>query len=203
MAYARLHRPALGATPVATGAPEPGKPQPPIYPLQVGAHGGWLEVRSTPSDGSCGVHGYPCRHPGVDVAGAAGTPVVAPESGTVVAVGDGSSAPFVGYGPWFAVIQGSDSGKFHFLGHLDPTTSSMAPMGAQVVAGDQVGVTSSANHTHWEVRDKAVPDFAAGEDNFSNNSDPLGWLSTASLGALGSILLAGGAALLLWLMFRE
>lgn len=201
MTYARLRRP-LGATPVETEAPEPGRPQPPIYPLQVGAHGGWLEVRSTPADGSCGVHGYPCKHPGLDVAGAAGTSVVAPESGTVVAVGDGSAAPFVGYGPWFVIIQGQDSGKFHFLGHLEPLTSSMAPMGAQVVAGDQVGVTSSANHTHWEVRAKVVPDFAAGEDNFTNNTDPLGWLSGASMG-IGAALLVGGAALFLWLLFSD
>ncbi len=199
MTYARLIRPALGATPVDTDPPEPGKPQPPIYPLQVGAHGGWLDVRSTPSDGACGVHGYPCRHPGVDVVGSAGTPVVAPESGAVVAAGDGNSAPFVGYGPWFVIIQGA-SGKFHFLGHLDPATSGMAPAGQAVIAGDQVGVTSSANHTHWEVRDKMVPDFAAGEDNFTNNSDPLGWLSGAQMGVLGTVLIAGASAALLWLL---
>lgn len=199
MTYARLIRPALGATPVDTDPPEPGKPQPPIYPLQVGAHGGWLEVRSTPADGACGVHGYPCRHPGVDVAGSAGTPVVAPESGAVVAAGDGNSAPFVGYGPWFVIMQGA-SGKFHFLGHLDPAASGMAPAGQAVTAGDQVGVTSSANHTHWEVRDKMVPDFAAGEDNFSNNSDPLGWLSGAQMGVLGTVLIAGASAALLWLL---
>lgn len=201
--YTRVLRPALGATPIPTDPPQSGSPQPPIYPLQVGAHGGWLEVRATPADGSCGVHGYPCKHPGLDVAGSAGTPVVAPETGTVVAAGDGASAPFVGYGPWFAVIQGADSGKFHFLGHLEPATSSMAPVGQQVIAGDQVGTTSSANHTHWEVRDKAVPDFAAGEDNFTNNSDPLGWLSMATFGIAGSVLIVGGAALFLWLLFRK
>lgn len=200
MGYLRPRAVALGATPVATGAPEPGKPQPPIYPLQIGDHGGWLEVRSSPADGACGVHGYPCKHPGIDVAGAAGTPVVAPESGSVVMVGDGNSAPFVGYGPWFVIIQG-DSGKFHFLGHLEPAASSMAPMGAQVSAGDQVGTTSSANHTHWEVRDKMVPDFAAGEDNFTNNSDPVGWLETAAIG-IGAALIVGGA-LLFWYLLRS
>jgi len=202
MTYTRIRRCALGATPVETEAPEPGRPQPPIYPLQIGDHGGWLEVRTTPADGSCGVHGYPCNHPGVDVAGAAGTSVVAPESGGVVAVGNGAVAPFVGYGPWFVIIQGNDSGKFHLLAHLEPATSSMAPMGAQVVAGDQIGVTSSANHTHWEVRAKPAPDFAAGEDNFTNNSNPLGWLSGAS-GALGTALLVGGGALFLWLLFSS
>lgn len=203
MTYARIRRPALGATSVTTDIPEPGRPQPPIYPLQVGAHGGWLEVRATPSEGSCGVHGYPCKHPGLDVAGAAGTPVVAPESGTVVGAGDGASPPFVGYGPWFAIIQGANSGKFHFLGHLEPATSSMVAVGAQVTAGDQIGTTSSANHTHWEVRDKPVPDFAAGEDNFTNNSDPLGWLSIAALGITGAALIVGGAAWFLWLLLRR
>lgn len=200
MAYARLRYSGLGATPVATDAPEPGRPQPPIYPLEIGAHGGYLEVRATPADGSCGVHGYPCQHPGVDVAGVAGTPVVAPESGAVVMAGDGAAAPFVGYGPWFAVIQG-DSGKFHLLGHLEPATAGMAAVGQAVTAGQQVGVTSSANHTHWEVRDKAVPDFANGETNFSNNTDPIGWLALA-LGA-GTLLLVGGAALFLWLLSRR
>lgn len=188
----------MAGTAVDLPAPESGSPQPPIYPLEIGAHGGWLEVRSTAADGACGVHGYPCRHPGVDVAGVAGTPVVAPESGTVVMVADGTAAPFVGYGPWLAIILG-DSGKFHLLAHLDPASSGMAPMGAQVVAGQQVGVTSSANHTHWEVRSAMVPDFASGEDNFSNNQDPIAWLETPDLGV---ILLLGGAAVLLYLMSR-
>lgn len=190
----------MSGTPVDAPVPVAGKAQAPIYPLEVGAHGAWLEVRSSPADGACGVHGYPCKHPGVDVAGVQGTPVVAPESGTIVATGDGASAPFVGYGPWFAIIQG-DGGKFHFLGHLDPTTATMGPPGAQVTAGDQVGTTSSANHTHWEVRTKMVPDFANGEDNFSNNSDPLAWLAGQDL--VVPLLLIGGAALLIYLAHRQ
>ncbi len=197
MAYVRH---ALADTAADGAQPAPGQPQPPIWPLTVGAHGGWLEVRSSPADGSCGVHGYPCQHPGVDVAGTAGTPVVAPESGTVAMVGDGSAAPFVGYGPWFAIIQG-DSGKYHFLGHLEPAAAALAPMGAQVTAGQTVGATSSANHTHWEVRAKLVPDFASGEDNFTNNSDPLGWLTTQAPWFVP--LLLGGAALLLYLLARR
>lgn len=204
MAYARIRhslRSALGATTVDTAAPAPGRPQPPIYPLQVGAHGAWRQVRSSPADGACGVSGYPCEHPGVDVAGAAGTPVVAPESGRVVLVGDGNSAPFVGYGPWFAVIHGQ-SGKYHFLAHLDPMTAGLGPMGTPVVAGQQVGTTSSANHTHWEVRTKMVPDFASGETNITNNSDPIAWLTTAALG-LGAVLIAGGAVVLVMLLRRR
>jgi murein DD-endopeptidase MepM/ murein hydrolase activator NlpD len=187
---------------VATAAPEVGRPQPPIYPLQVGSHGAWLEVRASPADGACGVSGYPCRHPGVDVAGGAGTPVVAPETGTVVMVGDGNSPPYVGYGPWFAIVQGQGSGKFHFLAHLDPLTAGFGPIGAQVTAGQQIGTTSSANHTHWEVRSRMVPDFAAGEDNFTNNSDPIGWLGLASIGA-GALLIVGGALLFFVLLRRR
>jgi len=203
VSYARLHRRrvALGATEVATAQPSPGRPQPPIYPLQVGAHGAWREVRSSPADGSCGVSGYPCQHPGVDVAGSAGTQVVAPESGTIVMVGDGSAAPFVGYGPWFVVIQG-DSGKFHLLGHLEPMTAAMGPMGAVVTAGQRIGTTSSADHTHWEVRNRLFPDFASGETNFTNNSDPIGWLSTAALG-VGTVLIVGGAVILYILLARR
>ncbi len=190
----------LGFGATAVDFPSPGSPrQAPIYPLLVGSHGAWLEVRSSPADGACGVHGYPCMHPGVDVAGEAGTPVVAPEDGVIVLAGDGNSAPFVGYGPWFVIIQGA-SGKFHFLGHLDPSAAAQGPVGAVVTSGQQVGVTSSANHTHWEVRTKMVPDFAAGEDNFSNNSDPIAWMTGG--GSFGAVLVIGGAALLAYLALR-
>jgi murein DD-endopeptidase MepM/ murein hydrolase activator NlpD len=75
-------------------------------------------------------------------------------------------------------------------------------MGTQVTAGQQVGVTSSANHTHWEVRSNLVPDFADGETNIDNNSDPVGWLTLAAIGA-GTLLVVGGSALLLWLLLRR
>lgn len=198
MAYLR----ALSGTPVDTEPPVPGRAQPPIFPLVIGAHGGWLETRSSPQDGACGVSGYPCRHPGIDVAGTAGTPVVAPESGTVVAAADGNAAPFVGYGPWLVIVQGLASGKYHLLAHLDPATAPLAPVGAQVVAGQQIGVTSNANHTHWEVRAQPVPDFAAGETNFDNNTDPLGWLAAAAVG-VGMVLLLGGAGLAAYLLAKR
>jgi murein DD-endopeptidase MepM/ murein hydrolase activator NlpD len=192
---------AMGGTPVDTAVPEPGDPQPPIYPLEIGSHGGWLEVRSTSADGSCGVHGYPCQHPGVDVAGVAGTQVVAPETGQVVMVG-GDVAPFVGYGPWWILIQG-ESGKCHLLAHLEPFTSAMTQVGAQVTAGQVIGTTSSANHTHWEVRDKPIPDFANGETNLDNNSDPIAWLAMSGFGGLTTILIVSGAAALLWLLYQR
>jgi len=193
----------LGASDVVTQLPSAGSPQPPIWPLRVGAHGAYLEVRSSPSDGACGVSNYPCRHPGVDVAGPYGTPVAAPETGVVVAATDGSSAPFVGYGPWLLIIRGVASGKYHLLAHLDPSGYALAPVGTQVKAGQKVGTVSSANHTHWELRTKMVPDFAHGETNFTNNSDPLAWLDSSSSEALAAVLLLGGAALLAYLMWRS
>lgn len=198
MTYVRM---LAGDTDAGPDGPAIGQPQPPISPLVIGAHGGWRELRQSPQDGACGVTGYPCEHPGVDVAGAQGTTVVAPEDGTVVMVADGNSAPFVGYGPWLAIVRGV-SGKFHLLGHLDPAAAALAPMGAQVVAGQPIGVTSSANHTHWEVRSKMIPDFAAGESNFSNNTDPLGWLGAAALG-IGAVLIVAGAVTVFWLLRRR
>ncbi len=191
----------MGSVDVSTPIPVVGTPQPPIWPLRVGNNGSFLAVRSSPAQGACGVGTYPCRHPGTDVVGNQGTPVVAPEDGVVVAQGDGNSAPFGGYGPWIIVIQGV-SGKFHLLGHLDPSTAGLATIGTQVTAGQKIGTTSSANHTHWEVRSKAVPDFAHGETNFTNNSDPLEWLG-AQASPLFAVLLLGGAALLAYLMWRN
>lgn len=184
------------------GMPVNGQPQPPIWPLIIGSHGGYMEVRSTPADGACGVGTYPCKHPGIDVFGMQGTEVRAPENGTVVLAADGSSSPVGGYGPWVIIIQG-DGGRFHLLGHLDPFAAS-SPLGAQVSAGDVVGVTSSANHTHWEVRRTMIPDFANGESNQTNNFDPVQWLhEQAGFGAIGSIVLLGAAAVLFWMLWRK
>ncbi len=196
---ARVARGARGALGDVT---EAGKPQPPISPLIVGGHGGYQELRSTPADGSCGIGTYPCRHPGLDVYGPQGTPVVAPESGQIVALADGSGAPFMGYGPWLAVIQG-DGGKFHLLGHLDPNTSDQSVVGQRVTAGDQIGTTSSANHTHWEVRDRITP--AAGGDNFTNGMNPQTWLTLAQVvsSSLGKVLVVGSAATLIYLLWRR
>lgn len=154
---------------------------PPIVPVKVTPHGAFRYVRRSSSDGACGTRGYPCLHPGVDLFGGAGTRVVAPEAGVVVVASSGGAKPFTGYGPWLIVIKG-DSGVFHLLAHLSPTTANMAPAGARVVAGQPVGVTSSANHVHWEVRRKLAPDFAAGESNQTNNLDPFAWLARAGGG---------------------
>lgn len=193
----------LGATPVSSPTPAGGKPQSPIFPLIVGSNGAFGAIRRSPAQGSCGVHGYPCAHPGTDVNGPSGTPVRAPENGIIVAAADGSAAPFGGYGPWLVVLRGLATGKFHLLGHLDPAAMNLAPIGLTVSAGTVIGKTSSANHTHWEVRKKLVPDFARGETNATNNTDPLGWLSSASGSAFLPILVVCSVAVLVYLRTRR
>lgn len=149
----------------------------PITPLRMPRTGAFLARRASPADGACGVHGYPCLHPGVDVLGVKGTPVQAPEGGVVVVVADGTAMPFQGYGPWLVILQG-DSGKFHLLGHLEPSANVVAK-GQRVELGQVVGKTSSANHTHWEVRTMLTP--GAGRTNQQNNEDPVSWLSGWSI----------------------
>lgn len=194
---------ALGGTDVATPPPTHGQPQTPIWPLVIGAHGGYMEVRSSSADGSCGVGSYPCKHPGIDVAGDNGAPVVAPVDGVIVATADGTGSPFGGYGPWLVVIQGKD-GYFQLLGHLDPNTSDQGPVGRMVTAGDQIGTVGPYYHTHWEVRTRAYPNFSAGESNDTNNIDPLVWLRSAkSPISTTAFWLLGGLALFGSILYRR
>ncbi len=160
---------------------------PPISPLKMPRTGAFLALRSSAADGACGVHGYPCRHPGVDVLGALGQPVQAPEGGKVVAQADGSSPPWVGYGPWLIVILG-DSGKYHLLGHLAPGSSTVA-VGQRVEMGQVVGRIGSAGHTHWEVRTRLTP--PAGMTNQENNMDPVVWVAGFSLLTIGLAAVVG------------
>lgn len=166
----------------------------PIEPLTTPRTGGFLAVRSSAADGACGVHGYPCQHPGVDVLGKQGTLVQAPEGGTVKVVTNGASPPYEGYGPWVVVFLG-DSGKYHLLGHLEPSANRVT-VGQRVEAKQVVGATSSANHTHWEVRNKMVP--PAGVTNQENNDDPVSWLRGFSILTVGLVAFAGWGAYRLW-----
>jgi len=184
-----------------TIAPAMSGPQPPILPLSVARTGGYKAVRADASDGSCGVHGYPCQHPGVDAGGAQGTTVRAPEDGQVVLLADGTSAPYVGYGPYLALVLGK-SGYYHLLAHLQPGTMTVG-LGSKVTAGQALAQTSSANHTHWEVRKKPVPNFAANETNFDNNLDPMDWLSMARGGRVALVIAAVGLAAAAALYLRK
>jgi murein DD-endopeptidase MepM/ murein hydrolase activator NlpD len=194
-----LHQPLVIAQSRLGADPQPTArgPRPPIVPVKVTPHGAFRYARRSPADGSCGTKPYPCFHPGVDLFGPRGTEVHAPEDGVVVAVANGSSSPWKGYGPWLVIIKGA-SGVYHLLAHLSPERASLALVGARVAAGQLVGVTSSANHVHWEVRLKAIPDFAAGESNATNNLDPFAWLARSGGG--GGWLLAAAAAAAVFLM---
>jgi murein DD-endopeptidase MepM/ murein hydrolase activator NlpD len=75
-------------------------------------------------------------------------------------------------------------------------------MGQRVDAGQQVGTVSSANHTHWEVRKKQVPDYAKGESNATNNLDPLAWLRGQASNVAAAVLLAGAALLAYFIATR-
>lgn len=177
-------------------------PQPPILPLHVAATGDYNAVRSTPADGACGVHSYPCKHPGTDVGGVQGTIVNAPEDGTVTLLADGSSPPWSGYGPYLLLMLGK-SGYYHLLAHLQPG-SVIPAVGDPVTAGQAVATTSSANHTHWEVRKKPTPNYAANETNFDNNIDPVNdWLPSARGINTKIFIVAAGLAVAAALYFRK
>lgn len=168
-------------------------------------------VRSSADDGSCGVHGYPCTHYGLDLF-ATSPDVFAPEAGVIVRVSDGQSAPFVGYNPGVILMQGA-SGYYHLLGHLNYSTIAVSP-GQPVVEGQPLGQFSTAvGHTHWEVRIQPT-----GSSN-TNTIDPNDWLadqlsqpasaaaapapasSNGSRVAVGLLLMAGFVGLS-WLALR-
>ncbi len=195
----RPHALALGDMVIPAGVMT--GPQPPILPLTVPRTGGYKAARNSPADGSCGTHPYPCYHPGVDCEGPQGTVVRAPEDGTVVFVADGSAPPWVGYGPYLILIQGK-SGYFQLLAHLEPGSATVG-VGSAVVAGQPVATTSNENHTHWEVRKKVTPNYAANETNLDNNLDPLSWLSLQRGGKTLLVLALGGAAVWLALYLRR
>ena len=127
-------------------------------------HGGYGVRRTTRA--LCAGQTPPCVHHGLDLAGKAGTPVYAPETGTLAYVFNGDKVkPFSRFGPAGVVIRGL-SGNYHLLMHLEPPTVFTAQQttrkGVQhatrlsgaiaVMEGEQVGVMSGKRHVHWEVR---------------------------------------------------
>lgn len=153
--------------------------------------------RATSADGGCGVHGYPCTHWGMDLFAGADRSVVAPEAGTVVAVSDGGSPPWSGFGPGVVVIAG-DSGVFHLLSHLE-YASVRVWIGLRVAEGTPIGrFDARIAHCHYEVRRKLTGPSS------ENTIDPSKWMAAqggagASGGAGKLLLLAGlfGAGILL------
>lgn len=135
-------------------------------------------------------------HWGVDLAGRAGAPVVAPEAMTVVDVqaGDPDAEanttleasspltairnPWQGYGPGIVLGLGA-SGLYHLLAHVaHPTVG----IGDTVDEGAPVGelashVGASQPHVHWELRRHAIdtPDTRG-----ADTVDPLAWVATGA-----------------------
>jgi len=134
--------------------------------------GAWLAERS---DGHR-------LHAGVDLGGAPGTPVLAPESGRVVRVVRASRpseprastpAGWAGYGPMALVLQG-DSGAYHLLAHLG---SVEVARGATVSEAEQLGTIGElahGSHCHWEVRAREQPSGGAAVVEVA--ADPGAWL---------------------------
>lgn len=141
----------------------------PTGPYKTGRTGCYGCKRETPADGACGVHGYPCIHRGLDMF-AESPDIFAPEVGVVVAVSDGKSAPYRGYGPGVILIQGA-SGYYHLLSHLDPRTITVKP-GSAVFEGQKIAeFDREIRHVHYEVRKQPT-----GPSEI-NTISPLKWLA--------------------------
>lgn len=131
-------------------------------------------------------------HWGIDLPAKAGSvAIVAPERSMVAYVWkDNNTAPFVGYGPGGVLLQGTVTGVYHLLGHLDPTAwsdASVPTKGQHYDVGELVGYTaptgsdgvgSAAPHVHWEVRVKPIDSPTTRQ---GNTLDPLAWLNGNSV----------------------
>jgi hypothetical protein len=160
-------------------------PRWPTAPFDPHRTGCYRCQRMTPADGACGVHDYPCTHWGIDTFTLDGSRNVwAPERAVVVAVSDGNSAPFVGYGPGVVLLHGV-SGVYHLLAHLDADTIRVTP-GQQLDEATPIGLfNSDIGHCHYEVRREPVG------PSESNTIDPSRWLATMS---------GGGSSFFLWML---
>jgi len=140
----------------------------PTGPFKTGRTGCYGCMRYSSSDGSCGTKNYPCVHYGVDLF-ADDRRVFAPEAGTIIAVADGTKAPYVGYGPGVILLQGK-SGVYHLLAHLSYSTI-LPSKGEWVSEGQQLAMFDQAiGHTHYEVRIEPTGNSA------TNTRDPEGWI---------------------------
>ena len=112
-------------------------------------------------------------HAGVDLGSPVGTPVFAPENGTVVAsIPDADAVPgWRGYGPGVVVVRGA-SGVFYNLAHVTPLAreGDIVQRGAQVAA---VGLLAWP-HVHFEVRARLTP--AGGAAVVEDCADPVAWI---------------------------
>jgi len=131
----------IGDVPVHNAYPE-AIARPPVTPISFLPGGAYAAVRSSPADGSCASHGYPCTHPGVDLIAPRGTAVAAPHDGWVLVSQATNDPPFKGYGPAVVLLAHDDGNtqqikkwlpadligekfytyRYSLLAHLDPAT---------------------------------------------------------------------------------
>lgn len=83
-------------------------PQWPLRSFSVREFGAFRARRTSEKEGACGKAGYPCTHWGVDLTAPEGTQVFVPFTGWVLYYGPADDAPFVGFGPWVALIAHAD-----------------------------------------------------------------------------------------------
>lgn len=83
-------------------------PQWPLHAFTVGPFGRFGAKRTNEKEGACGTKGYPCTHWGADLMAPEGTQVFVPFTGWLLYYGPAKDAPFVGYGPWVALIAHAD-----------------------------------------------------------------------------------------------
>ncbi|NHD17038.1 MULTISPECIES: M23 family metallopeptidase [unclassified Actinopolyspora] len=94
-----------------------------------------------------GFHSRGGTHAGIDIGADTGTPIYAPQAGTVISSGSAS-----GFGMWVRVQH--DNGEVTVYGHIH---SSQVSVGQQVEAGQQIATVGSRGqstgpHLHFEVR---------------------------------------------------
>lgn len=142
--------------------------------------------RLTPADGGCGVRGYPCTHWGIDTFTHGSRDVWAPEDGVIVAVSDGGSPPFSGYGPGVVLMKGV-SGMYHLLAHLE-RASIQVRQGMPVAEGRPIGrFDAGYAHCHYEIRK------APTGPSETNTINPEEWHRAHGGGSsVGILLLLGG-----------
>lgn len=84
------------------------KPQWPLNAFTVGKFGAFGAKRTNAKEGACGTQNYPCTHWAADLMAPEGSPVFVPFTGWLLYYGPAKDPPFVGYGPWVALIAHAD-----------------------------------------------------------------------------------------------
>lgn len=85
------------------------KPRWPLEAFRVNEFGKYGARRFHADQGACGKSGYPCTHWGADLSAPEGSIVRVPLTGYVLYHGPADKPPFIGYGPYVALIAHADT----------------------------------------------------------------------------------------------